>query len=321
MKKYSTVIWLAILFVPVGTLLIDSAVQAQVACPGQSLQNAINSATPGTTITVTGTCNENITIRNDTVRIAIIGSGATLTSASGTTLIVRGKGITIQGFTITGGGNGIRVERSSNATINLNEIHAGARGIEVVDTSFAIITNNNIHDNGTDGILVGEASSARIGFSTPSDVAASPNTIQNNGDRGIIVTTHSIARIYGNTISGNGDDGVGIFRASHADLSSNTINGNGFTNPSTNGGNGVIVAQNSSLELGEDDPVDFTDQPNTTTSNNAVFGIRCSSGGNVRGHLGSSNALNGATSQFGGGTTTNTFSGTCPTAANTLSIP
>lgn len=78
---------------------------------------------------------------------------------------------------------------------------------------------------------------------------------------------------------------------------------------------------NGMVELGDDNPVDFRDFANITTVNNANNGIRCTTGGVVRGHLGSTNQLNGAVSQFGGGATADTFSGTCPTAATSLDIP
>jgi hypothetical protein len=297
---------------------------------GSGVGTAVQSANPGDTVQVTGTCNESVLVRNEKQRVTIDGGGtATINGGSSTAIIVRGKGILIQGFTISGGSNGISVERGSNAAINNNTIqNATSRGIVVNQFAFAIITNNTIQNNGSDGIGVFDTSHARIGFNQISDPAASPNTIQNNGDRGVNVSKTSSARIYGNTIQNNGSDGVGVFKASHADLASNTINGNGTSFAggvcvaNESGCNGVIAAQNSSIQLGEDNPVDFTDQPNITTVNNANNGIRCSSGANIRGHLGATNQLNGTVSQFGGSATTpNTFAGNCPTAATSLDIP
>ncbi len=94
-----------------------------VNCASHSLQAAINNAIPGDTLTVTGTCNENIVIANDKQRIAIDGGGtATLNGANANspTLNVRGKGIVIQNLTISGGSQGIHVNRGSNAVINSN---------------------------------------------------------------------------------------------------------------------------------------------------------------------------------------------------------
>lgn len=289
---------------------------------GNGVGAAIQSANPGDTVSVTGSCNENVLIKNEKQRVIIDGGGsASITAASGIIWTVRGKGILIQGFTITGGDNGISVERGSNAVINNNTIQSATnRGILVRELAFAVIKNNTIQNNGSDGILVSETSTARIGFDHDGETSASPNLVQNNGGRGIHLQRGSSARIYGNTIQNNGSDGVGVFRLSHADLSSNVINGNGTVFvPGDNDGNGISTAQNSSVQLGEDNPVDFSDQPNTTTVKNANFGIRCAAGANVRGHLGSSNPLDGNTSQFG--PNANAFSGNCPTAATSLSVP
>ncbi len=312
-------------FIQLGWTSVEAAtIPVNCGAGGSGITTAIQSANPGDTVQVTGSCTENVLVRNEKQRILVDGGGtASITAASSIVVTIRGKGITIQGFTISGGSNGISVERGSNATINNNVIqNAVNRGILVQEFAFAVITNNTVQNNGSDGILVTDTSHARIGFNQTSDPAASPNTIQNNGARGISVSKSSSARIFGNVISANADDGIGVFRASHADLSSNTINSNGTAFvPGDTGGNGVNAAQNASVQLGEDNPANFTDQPNTTTVNNANFGIRCSTGANFRGHLGSVNQLNGAVSQFGGGTTANTFSGNCPTAATSLDIP
>ena len=303
-----------------------------VNCPGQSLQAAINAAGINTEIDITGNCNENILIDNDKIKVFLIGQqanrGATINGNGSTnTLDVRGKAIFINNLTIGGGTNGIHVQRGSNAVIDNNLLHNNTnRGILVGDLAFAVITNSTIENNGDDGILVLTNSTAHIGFNTTSQAAASPNLIQNNGARGIDVTRTSSARIYGNTIQNNGSDGIGVFRLSHADIATNIINHNGtaFVAGDTDG-NGINVSQNSSVQLGEDFPAPlpggFTDQPNTTTVNNANKGIRCTAGANVRGHLGAANQLNGAVSQFGDGSTANTFAGSCPTLATSLSIP
>jgi hypothetical protein len=57
------------------------------------------------------------------------------------------------------------------------------------------------------------------------------------------------------------------------------------------------VSMNSMAQLGEDSPASFFDDPNITTVNNVRNGIRCRLGGVVRGHLGSSNQLNGTVAQ------------------------
>ncbi len=265
-----------------------------VSCPSQSLQVAINDANPGDIINVTSTCNENVTILREKERITLNGGNvATINgpSSGSPTVMVRGaRGIVIQNFTITGGARGIQLWRGASATINNNIIQfTGDYGILINSSSHGVIKNNMIRNNPATGIVVEENSQARIGFDSTSDSTPSPNTIQNNGGRGILVWKGSTAWIAGNTIASNSGDGIGVFRLSEATISSNTIN--------ANAGSGIFVSHNSGITLGEDNPTNFLDYPNYTTSNNTQYGIRCSMGAYVRGHLGSSNQINGASGQ------------------------
>lgn len=265
-----------------------------VACPVDSLQAAIEIARPGDYVMVTGTCNENLLVRNDTQRIAIQANGtATLNGPSSTepTLNVRGKSVVIQGFTITGGSRGVHVNRNSNAVITDNLIQStGGDGVIVDELAFAVIKNNIIQSNPGNGILVSENAVARIGFQYPEDTTASPNSISNNGGRGVMVLRSSSARIIGNAISNNTSDGIFVTRNAQADIASNTINGNG--------GSAVNISENGSVVMGESNPTNFFQQPNTTTVNNSGFGIRCDQGGAVRAVLGSTNPVNGTAGQL-----------------------
>jgi parallel beta-helix repeat protein len=253
-----------------------------------SVQAAVNAANPGDTVSVSGTpCNENVLIRNDKVRVFLVGSGgATITGNSNSpTLDIRGKAISVSGFMITGGSNGIEVHRGSNAVINDNVIeNMGGSGIVVYEVGFAAITNNTIRNNTGRGIMVSGNSNANIGFNSATDSSASPNTIQNNGEEGIAITGFASARIAGNTISGNGSDGIGIFSFSYADIAGNTIDGNSDDGISIGGG----IAQ-----LGSGATSSFFDQPNATTVNNGGFGIACNTLGFGQGKLGTLNGDSG----------------------------
>jgi len=272
------------------------AVTRTVNCPGQSLQAAVDSAKAGDVINVTGTCDENVTILHEKQRITLDGGNvATLngTIATSPTVMVRGgNGILIQNFTITGGARGVQLWRGASATINHNTIQSTAgQGIVIGSSSHGVIKNNTIQNNPSLGILVEENSQARIGFDTTSDSTSSPNTIQNNGSRGIQVWKGSTAWILNNTIYQNNGGGIGVFRLSEATISSNTIN--------FNTGNGINVGQNSGIQLGEDNPANFIGYPNMTTVNNLGYGIQCTMGGYVRGHLGNSpNQINGGAGQL-----------------------
>lgn len=253
-----------------------------VNCPTDSLQTAINLAPAGTTILVSGTCSENILIRNEKQRLTIDGQGTAVVSAPSTAspaFNVRGKGILIARLTITGGGVGVHINRGSNAVLQNNVIqNSTSVGVIVEQLSFAVLTGNTIQNHPDAGIFVGENATARLGFNADSDVAASANTIQANGI-GIAVARGGSARIVGNIIQNNLDDGVQISRDSHVDLASNDISGNV--------GDGIEVAQNAVVQLGEDSGTGIFETANASGNANTGFGLRCRSGGMVDGRRGS----------------------------------
>jgi parallel beta helix pectate lyase-like protein len=257
-----------------------------------TIQAAVNAAGTGATILVSGTCNENVSINERKEGITLNGQGAATVngpSATAATIGVRGRGTTIEGFTITGGQNGVQVFRGGTATIDGNIIQGAASGGVLVNQSgYAVVVNNLIQNNLGNGIVVDENSSARIGFVGGQDVTASPNVIQNNGTRGILVIRASNARIVGNTINNNGDDGIGSLRDSQASASNNLIN--------NNAGDGIFVTQNSGVNLGNDTGTTIFDLPNSTTSNNSGFGVRCTTNSYANGRLGSINGVSGPTS-------------------------
>jgi hypothetical protein len=277
------------------TYVATEAATINVACPGQTVQAAVDSGAAGDIISISGTCNENVLIRNEKQRLTLQNNGAATingTNAAQPTLNIRGKGILVSGLTITGGRDGIHVNRGSNAVIQNSTISGAARhGVLVDQLSFAVLTSNTIQNNvNGSGIVVSENSIARIGFNADSDGAASANTIQGNGRGGIVVSRTSSARIVGNNILSNtgGIDvghGIQVVRLSQADVASNTIN--------SNTGSAVFTSQNGGVNLGEDNPTTFFDQPNITNSNNTGHGVRCNLGAYANGHLGNTNPLNG----------------------------
>jgi hypothetical protein len=269
-----------------------------VACPGQSLQTAIDSASPQDTINVTGTCSENILIRNHRVSLIISGGGVATVNGPDTSkpnFDVRGKAINITGFTITGGENGINVQRSANAVIFNNIIqNTGNRGIAVSQLAFAAIFDNTIQNNPDDGIRLSTGATAHIGFNFPSDASIPGNVIQNNGGRGIFVNRNSTVRAVKNMIKNNVDDGVLIGGGSDGDIADNDIDGNG--------GDGVFISENSFVQLGEGSgifaPANRTDAMNL----NAGFGLRCVQGAGADGLFGTLTGTSGVSS----------FSANCP---------
>jgi parallel beta-helix repeat protein len=263
-----------------------------ISCATSSLQSAINAAQTGSPLTVIGTCNENVLVDNDKIRVFFDGNGvATIhgTDPTKPALDIRGKAIFIGGFTVTGAGDGIVVQRGSNVVLDGNVVeNTGGSGIVVNQLAFAVVTNNTIRNNAEDGIVVADSASAHIGFNNDSEMVASPNVIQGNGGFGVVVGRSASARIIGNTISENTEGGVMVVRKSHADIASNTMNGNS--------GDGVLVSDNSTVSLGEDSGSTIYDLPNSTNMNNNGFGIRCLAGGVADGRRGTLNGASGAQS-------------------------
>src|SRR5215468_82253 len=105
--------------------LSSPAWAVNVNCPADSLQSALDNASPGDTISVSGTCTGNFLVRNDKVRVFIQSSGACLSAtisggASGTALDIRGKAISVTCMIINGGNQGIVVQRGSTAVLDHN---------------------------------------------------------------------------------------------------------------------------------------------------------------------------------------------------------
>jgi parallel beta-helix repeat protein len=272
-------------------LAIAEAATVKLACNEKNtMGNAIKKLKPGDTLLVTGTCNENLIIPEEIVRIVLDGQGKATISGPDTTtptVIVNGRGITIKGFTVTGGRDGIVVSRGGQAVIDRNTIQDTARiGLQVNQSSFAVIANNTIQNNRTNGISIGGSSYAIIGMVTGLDRTASPNTIQNNGQNGIAVQRSSNARITGNTIRNNKHNGVLVSRASQADITSSVIEGNGMS--------GIDVSQNSAVQLGADKGTGIFESPNTTSTGNEQVGIKCAVASSVDGRIGTLNGKNGA---------------------------
>src|SRR5262245_57331286 len=233
---------------------------------GGKIQTALNAAANGDTISVTGVCNENVSVRDELVRVTIDGQGtATVhaTSIGSSAFQVLGRNITIKGFTITGGRSAFTVLRGGSALIDTNTIQETGTGISVQQNGHARIVNNTIQRNAGSGIMIQESSVARIGYL---DVAGPVigNVIRNNAGPGVSVVRGSAATLLGNTISENDGPGVLVTGGAHADLAGNTID--------ANGSDGVTLDLNPDVQLGELGGI--FDPPNQTTVPNGGVGLR-----------------------------------------------
>lgn len=244
---------------------------------------------PGDVLLVEGTCRENILLQAGLNHITLDGQGkATIHApdARQPAVQVLGREITIKGLIVTGGQFGIAINRGATAIVEGNTMqNAALSGLEVSQNSFARVVKNIIRQNQSHGVLVLGSASVHFGVMQTGDRVPQPNVVENNGGDGIIVLRSSTARIIGNTISGNRRHGLTVQQASHADVAANTFNGNGEDAIRVFGNSGVNLAD-SAMRLFQ--------QPNTTTTPNGGFGIRCEVGAYIEGPLGTLNGGKGA---------------------------
>jgi hypothetical protein len=216
---------LPILFLLPG---IAHANSLTVNCPGQSLNAAVAALPPNgpNTITVTGTCNEDVSLTDLRSLTIIAGTGGAKIvqpQDSNTFDIVRSQNITLQNLEIAGvpgstpgfGGDGVNIDEASDVHITGCDIHQNEGGGVLENHSSVLLLNNtNIHNNTPgDGLDVTGNSIANV----------SQATIENNGCTGLaacfnfgvgggvglFVSRNSVASLHRNTlIQKNGDIGI-----------------------------------------------------------------------------------------------------------------
>lgn len=226
----------------------------------QTITDALQTAGVPLTITVIGTCVENVRISRDDV--TLIGQpGATVDGSAASTvntITVLANRVVIDSLKVTGGRNGITAAGAARLMVrNCTVQNAGNNGISFfqgsgtvdgcviqqntvangvrVESGAVTVINSTIAGNGG-GVTVTNGGSARIGVTDTG--SPGPNTIQGNVRGGVTVDLGASAIVTGNTISGNGvtggfSGGVAVTGGSTAQLSGNLI--------TQNAGAGVLV--------------------------------------------------------------------------------
>jgi len=201
------------------------ATDVVVACPGQKINDAL-AALPQNgpnTITVTGTCNEDVSIidvRSLTIIAGAGGAKIVQPQDSSTFDIVRSQNITRQYLEIAGvpgstlgfGGSGVNINEASDVQILGCDIHDNeGDGVSVNAGSLLFIRNTNIHNNNP---------GSGLDVNTNSSVYVRATTIQNNAcahgspgcnsfNVGVFVARNSVVSLRQNTlIQNNGDIGI-----------------------------------------------------------------------------------------------------------------
>jgi hypothetical protein len=237
----------------VGLVVLSVGAQAadlNVYCGQKRFPNTINGAlqllNPAgpNTLTVSGTCNENVLIAGFNRLKLRTTTGATINDASGGTDFVvnidDSTDVVLNGFTINGGVLGVSCGNFSVCRFNRNTIQgASVAGIQLYQSrgTFGV---NTLQNNGN-GLVVNDASSVRtygglviqqnlgdgVNVSAGSSFQSFGDTIQNNAGNGIASYSHGYLLLLGTTITGNGM-GVAVLGQSAAEFGNNVITGNGY---------------------------------------------------------------------------------------------
>jgi Right handed beta helix region len=267
----------------------------KVECGGKGQLSTISSAlkkiSPAgpNTVTVFGTCTENVLIRGFN-RLTLIGSsGASINDASaGTGFVVDFEDSTdviLQGFTINGGFIGVFCADFSICRFNGNTIQGALQaGVQVVQSRATFDTNtvqnnllgltslesSSVRSNG--GLVVQQNQSSGVVIDTASSFAAFGTTIQNNAGPGVEMDVSASLTIADSTIRGNL---FGVTVLSHSDahfFANNVITGNQL--------NGVVVRdlsfvlfEASSTITGNGSGLDVTCQPKFSVTRGALANI------------------------------------------------
>ena len=164
---------------------LASTAHAAVNCgaPGQTIQNAVDSAKSGDTIFIFGgTCVGDVLITTDNITLSGNKMGNACdkadpsASADATidgTITVDGVRAKIEHLVITGSGDGVRIVNRADVHLTCNDISSNQEsGVVVLRSSNAVLTDNTVSSNGQrsfgapfvffdDGLFVGDASSVR----------------------------------------------------------------------------------------------------------------------------------------------------------------
>ena len=201
----------------------------------------MNPAGPNT-ITVIGTCKENVYIQGFDRLTLIAKPGAVITDASGgqqwaVVYISDSRRISIQGFTISGGNVGVRCENFSFCRFSGNTFTGTAqRGVDINDSD-ATFSGDIFQNNSGQGIfaqsshftaayltLQNNQSGTFIMWST---VIGNNWTVSNNAQDGIFVAATNFQLIDSN-VYGNAWNGIDAVDLSDLSLPNDTVTGNGY---------------------------------------------------------------------------------------------
>lgn len=241
------------------------AANVTVGCPGGSggTYPSINAALAAigpvgpSTITVTGTCNENVGLfkaRSITIVAPMAGGaasgGATIVGLQDNDTVDIGllsQNIILQNLEIRGNaassfGFGVSIFTNSQANIFSCNVHDNPDGGVSADSSSQVALNNTILQNSSNG----------DGLDVTNDSTADmvSTTIQNNAGVGITVFNRSGIVIRRQNLIQNNAGGVGIFAIDSSKIQMQTADPALFTTIQGHGTNGIQIGDQVMLRMG-----------------------------------------------------------------------
>ena len=226
---------------------------------GETIKATMAQAQPGDTIMITGTCNENVVVSQDSITLAGEGQDSTVIDGSNddaAAILVKGhRNVTIKDLTVQNGLSGIKIVESGAAWLEDvtvqgsrgKEGHDGGDGILVSASASAVLTGAIVaNNNAGQGIFVLNSSSVFIASNVVVEGVTLPQAslqANNNGDFGIHVLTSSAIHIFGGdsvptTIQANNNSkGIGVWNGASAQFG-----GGASIEANDNGGFGIEVA-------------------------------------------------------------------------------
>ncbi|MCX6273375.1 MAG: right-handed parallel beta-helix repeat-containing protein, partial [Bacteroidetes bacterium] len=188
------------------------------------IQDAINHASPGNTITVdNGTFNEhviinkaNLTLKNTTSATPVINGAGT-----GTVVTITANGVTFDGFNVQNSGSnpaadaGVKLDNITGCTVIRNTVTGNANGIVELTGSGNFMSSNTVNTNTYYGIAIVAGIGNTINLNTISGNGLDAIALDNASVGGGPVTMGSTGNfIRGNNITSNRD---GIFLGENCD--------------------------------------------------------------------------------------------------------
>lgn len=233
---------LSTIFLSASTATVGSSI-VHVEQGSQTIQEAVNNATPGSVIQVTnGTYNEALMINKS---ITLIGQGIGKTILNGTltttAIQITANDVTVQGFTIQQFRTGIVVNQSHNILITENQItRILTKGATyIIDSVNVTLSKNTIANNYCPGVTMLRSNMTRfmqnnishnsgvgIYFENSKDFVAIDNQIESNAGDAICVFYGYNLSIEGNTLALNGYRGIWAARSTGKVFHNNFLRNN-----------------------------------------------------------------------------------------------